>query len=497
MAAGSRLAGAPLSGAVSVPAASLRITRVEYGAAVALRDVTLEIAPGEIVGVAGHVGAGKSTLALAAAGLVGRAVPGRVVGEVRYAATRFPAAGFVFANPWTQLTELGGTVEEEVAVGPENQGLSTPEIRVRVDRALDAAEARTLAARVPRELSGGELQRVALASALALDAPLLVLDEPTAQLDPEAAQRFARALRALANRGSAILLVEQDLDLLAATASRVLVLADGAPLAEGTPEQVLNRWPPLDSRLGAPARIREREEPARRARRPLTDPLLEVEDLVAGYGDRTVLHGVSLTVARGSASAWTGHNGAGKSTLARAIIGLVAARAGHIRVGGTLLDGLPPERRAPHVGFVFQNPARQLFSRTVLDEAAFGPRALGAARGPARAAAEAALATVGLDARGAVHPGDLTPQEQRRLAIAAALASRPALLILDEPTAGQDAAGRGWIARALERQREHGAAAVITHDLAFARRHCDAAVTIEGGRVSMGGKAGASAAGAP
>lgn len=497
MAGRSRVAGAPLTGAAPAPAASLRIARVEYGAVVALRDVALDIAPGEIVGVAGHVGAGKSTLALAAAGLLGRAVPGRVVGDVRYAAARVPAAGFVFANPWTQLTELGGTVEEEVAVGPENQGLPAAEIRARVDRALHAADAHPLAARIPRELSGGELQRVALASALALDAPLLVLDEPTAQLDPEAAQRFGAALRALAERGAAILLVEQDLDLLAAIASRVLLLADGAPLAAGPPGEVLERWPPLDARLGAPARIQERAEPARSPAHASAHPLLEVEDLVAGYGDRTVLHGASLTVARGSVCAWTGRNGAGKSTLARAVIGLVPARAGHIRVDGTLLDGLPPERRAPRVGFVFQDPSRQLFSRTVLDEAAFGPRALGASRAHARAAALAALATVGLDDRGSTHPGDLTPQEQRRLAIAAALASRPALLILDEPTAGQDAAGRAWIARALERQREHGAAAVITHDLAFARRQCDAAVTIEGGRVSMGGMAGAGAAMAP
>jgi len=127
----------------------------------------------------------------------------------------------------------------------------------------------------------------------------------------------------------------------------------------------------------------------------------------------------------------------------------------------------------------------------------FGPRALGATRADARAQALEALRAVGLDDRQATHPGDLTPQAQRRLAIAASLASRPALLILDEPTAGQDAAGRAWIARALDRQRERGAAAVITHDLAFARRHCDAAVTIEGGRVSMEGMASASAAAAP
>ena len=153
----------------------LGIGRVRYGAHTALRDVSLRIARGEIVGVAGHVGAGKSTLALAAAGLLERATRATVEGRVDHPLGGAPPASFVFANPWTQLTELGGTVEEEVAVGPENQALPPAEIRARVDRALAAADGSAFPLRVPRELSGGELQRVALASALALEAPLVVL----------------------------------------------------------------------------------------------------------------------------------------------------------------------------------------------------------------------------------------------------------------------------------------------------------------------------------
>ncbi|MEP6690676.1 MAG: ABC transporter ATP-binding protein, partial [Gemmatimonadaceae bacterium] len=227
-------------------AVSLRIRRACYGDVVALRDVSLDVARGEIVAVAGHVGAGKTTLALAAAGLLGGAVPGTIDGTVSHPARGDPPAAFVFANPWTQLTELGGTVEEEVAVGPENQGLESALIRARVDAALARADAAHLAARLPQELSGGELQRVALASALALDTPLLVLDEPTAQLDPDATRRFADALRRLAGEGKAILLVEQNLELVRALATRLVVLADGAPLAEGSPADLLDRWPPLD-----------------------------------------------------------------------------------------------------------------------------------------------------------------------------------------------------------------------------------------------------------
>jgi energy-coupling factor transporter ATP-binding protein EcfA2 len=200
-----------------------------------------------------------------------------------------------------------------------------------------------------------------------------------------------------------------------------------------------------------------------------------------------VLRGITLRVPRGSAVAWLGENGAGKSTLARTIMGLVPARAGTIAVESVVLDHLPVEMRARHVGIVFQDPGRQLFSRTVLEEATFGPRALRFSRHAALASAREALEVVGLGEMLGVHPGDLAPQEQRRLAIASAMASRPALLILDEPTAGQDAQGREWIARALSLQRTRGAAAVITHDLGFAYRACDGSVTIAAGHVSNNG----------
>ena len=468
-------------------ALSLRIHSVAYSGRVALRDIALDVSRGEIVGIAGHVGAGKTTLALAAAGLLGRSLPAAIDGTIVHPLASSPPAAFVFANPSTQLTELGETVEEEVAVGPENQALAAPLIRARVDGALALANASSLSLRLPRELSGGELQRVALASALALDAPLLVLDEPTAQLDPEAAGQFADALRLLRNAGVAILIVEQNLELLAALADRVLVLADGAVLASGEPREVLGRSPPLDARLGG-LFARDAVGTAPNRGKAARSPVLTVEALSAGYYERDVLHDLSLTIGEGEVVTWTGKNGAGKSTLARAIMGLVAARAGRIVVASTELTSMPVHQRARYVGLVFQDPRRQLFSRTILEEAMFGPRTLGATRHAALAQAREALAVVGLDGREREHPGDLAPQLQRRLAIASALASRPKFLVLDEPTAGQDAEGRAFIRRALESQRARGAAAVITHDLKFAQATCDHNVTIDGGHVSHIGR---------
>jgi energy-coupling factor transport system ATP-binding protein len=204
----------------------------------------------------------------------------------------------------------------------------------------------------------------------------------------------------------------------------------------------------------------------------------------AGYGEREVLRDLSLTIGSGEVVAWVGRNGAGKSTLARTIMGLVTARTGSMRLDEQDLTCLPVHERARFVGLLFQDPRRQLFSRTLVEEAMFGPRTLGATRSAALGQAREALSVVGLGGRESEHPGDLAPQAQRRLAIAAALASRPRFLMLDEPTAGQDAEGRGFVRAALELQRSRGAAAVITHDLKFAQAACDHNVTIDGGHVS-------------
>jgi energy-coupling factor transporter ATP-binding protein EcfA2 len=455
--------------AAMTAAVRAELGRVSYGDRAVLRDVVLEIGQGEIVGVTGHVGAGKTTLALACAGLLGHSVPARIEGKVHHTSLVLPVAGYVFDDPLAQLTGLGGTVEEEVAVGPENLAIPRDAIRARVDRALAAADATHLAHRLPDELSGGERQRVALACALALEAPVLVLDEPTAQLDPDATQRFGERLRALAASGTSVLLVSQDAALLRALAARVLVLDQGAPIAFGPPSDVLSsRASPQVAAHGQAA----------------AEPLFEARGIVASYSDRAVLDRLTLDVPRGSATAIHGENGAGKTTLARAIMGLVPLRDGTISVNGHRIDGLPVHERARHVGLVFQDPSRQLFSRTVLDEVAFGPHVLGASRRQAHEQARQALAAVDLAELEGAHPGDLAPQTQRLVAIAAAMASGPPVLILDEPTAGQDAEGKRRIATAISRQRTRGCAMVITHDAAFARQACDRAVTLSNGRAT-------------
>ena len=450
-----------------MPVLRADLSTVSYVDHPVLRDIQLEVGAGQIVGVTGPVGSGKTTLALACAALLGHAVPARIEGTIHHASLAPPLAGYVFDDPLAQFTGLGGTVEEEVAVGPENLSIPRDAIRARVDRALAAADATHLASRLPDELSGGERQRVALACALALEAPLLVLDEPTAQLDPDATQRFGERLRALAANGTSVLLVSQDTDLLRALATRVLVMGDGSSRASGHPADVLETTEHPDASINDATHA---------------EALFEARQVVASYADRVVLDGLTLDVPRGSATAILGENGAGKTTLARVIMGLLPIRGGSIAVGGQRLDGLLVHQRARHVGLVFQDPSRQLFARTVLEEVAFGPRALGAPTREAHGRAREALEVVELADLERSHPGDLAPQTQRLVGIAAAMAAGPPVLILDEPTAGQDEEGKRRIAAAIAQQRGQGCALVITHDLPFARRSCDHSVLLRNGR---------------
>jgi energy-coupling factor transporter ATP-binding protein EcfA2 len=249
----------------------------------------------------------------------------------------------------------------------------------------------------------------------------------------------------------------------------VIVLSDGAPVAHASSADLRD----VASRITP--RVASAES---------TDAFFAARDLVAGYDDRAVLDRLTLELLRGSATAILGQNGSGKTTFARAIMGLVPLRAGTIQVDSRRIDILPVHERARHIGLVFQDPSRQLFTRSVLDEVAFGPRVLGLAHGKARERAREALAALELDGLAEAHPGDLAPQTQRLVAIAAALASLPPVLILDEPTAAQDAEGKRRIAMAIDSQRQGGCAMVITHDLPFAHRVCDGAVTVSNGRTA-------------
>lgn len=215
---------------------SLTLERVSFWypatEAPALRDVSLEVAQGEIVALVGAVGAGASTVLLVAGDLAPRLTGGRIVGTV----SRRDRSAIVLPTPWTQVSGMAFTVWDEVAFGPANLGWPTHEIARQVDRALEQLELGPLAARDPATLSGGELQRVIIAATLAMDSGLVLFDEPAAELDAEGASALWRLIRVLAKEGKAVLLATSALDALPDVADRVVWLEDGAVRAVGTPE---------------------------------------------------------------------------------------------------------------------------------------------------------------------------------------------------------------------------------------------------------------------
>ncbi|MBD0317194.1 MAG: ABC transporter ATP-binding protein [Thermoleophilia bacterium] len=428
-----------------------RIDRLTFSypgaSAPSLVDVSLELERGEIVALLGPSGSGKSTLVRALAGLVPHFHGGRFAGRVevdgRDTRRTRPAdlagtVATVFQDPEDQVVmALAGN---EVAFGLENVGCPPAEIWPRVDVALAALDAIHLRDRRTAELSGGELQRVCLASALALRPRLALLDEPTSQLDPAATELL---LAELAESGAAVLLSEQRTERALAYADRVLFLAGGHVLLDTSRAEALGwlaahhpRYLPGESQdveaPSAAASIAARASGVRFAYRPGI-PVLEDAD---------------LEIRRAEVVALEGPNGSGKTTLAKIVAGLLEPDAGTVD-------------RAGRAGYLLQDPGRYLVRERVLDEVAL------AVGGDADRAC-AALARVGLEWAADRHPRDLSSGERERLGLAAVAVAEPDLLVLDEPTRGIDPDRKHEIGEWLFSYAAAGhGVLVVTHDHGF------------------------------
>lgn len=467
----------------------MRDVHFRYPAAAdkALRSVDLHVAPGEFVFLTGPSACGKSTLARLLNGLIPHVIPGELSGQVRVNGldtARHPVAvlatqvGLVFQIPEAQLFNL--TVEDEVAFGPRNLGLDGEEMTKRVTWALEAVGISGLRRRVVRELSGGEKQRVAIASVLALRPAALVLDEPLANLDVPGAALVLDTLRCLHREaGLTILLSEHKTGAILPLASRVLIMAGGRIVRDGRPEAVFAEREflrKLGIRLpgeGTNARRSHRSPPRRFA-----DLSIRLDNVSFGYHRRRpVLDGVSLTVGRGEFVALTGDNGAGKSTLARLVLGLLRPDRGKVWVrqgNGRLMMGR-------EVGLLLQNPLEQLFCDTVDEEIAFG---LENYRLPVREGVEQALVITDLSHKRGSQVQALSSGEQQRLALASVLALAPEILILDEPTLGQDWGHLSRLMAFVSALNRQGTTVVlITHDSEVVQTYAQRTVRLAGGRI--------------
>lgn len=471
----------------------LRLERlsVAFGGRCALRDVDLAVADGECVLLAGPSGSGKSTLIRCLAGFFPESIPAVVSGDVvldGISVRGVPVAdlsrqiGVVFQNPRTQL--LNVRVEDEVAFGPRNLGLPGDEIERRVVRSLAAVGLEGLRQRTTAALSGGERQRLAIAAVLAMGPRVLLLDEPMASLDVSGTRSIIETLRRL-NReeGVTVLIAEHRLGPATSIAGRTVLLDGGGVVADGPTSDVLAQRALL-RRLGLRRPSDDAQVDWAKLVQPVPpgpgEPFVRVKGVTAGPDHYPVLHDLDLTIARGDLLALVGPNGAGKTTLARVVAGLLRPQRGVVEYA----RGRRP-RRGSGVAVLFQDPTAQLLCDTVEQEVWYGPRNL---RRSDRAAVEWALDAADLAQDLARPVYALSLGQQQRLAIAAVLAMQPDLLILDEPTVGQDWAHMSRFMAAVERLNQAGSTVVlVTHDYKLVHHHASRIVVLEHGTVLVDG----------
>lgn len=483
----------PRAGAVRAAAATFRYDGRQQPA---FADVSFALAPGQCLLIVGPSGSGKSTLALALDGLVPREFPGEFTGSLEVdglnpVTADGPAVaarvGIVFQDPESQL--VMERVEDDVAFGLESRGWPLRAMRERVPNALAEVGLAGLERRRTSRLSGGQQQRLALAGAMAPQPGVLILDEPTANLDPDGARAFAARLAAVRDaRTATIVLVEHRVDVAWPLADLVLALgADGRPIDCGPPSEVLARsrgeieasgvWlPSVSVPAVAPA-------PLRPVLARAGEPVLIASGLSFAYDGPRVLDNVSLSVQPGDRIALIGANGSGKSTLAKLLAGLAKPLGGTVRLGGLDPAKLRPRDLARLAGFAFQDPEAQFVAPLVRDEVLAGLDA----RDPSVVAAVAALMDrLGLPLAefGERSPYTLSGGEQRRLSLVPALARAPRLLLLDEPTFGQDRRGVEALTAILGEQVAAGTAVIAaTHDERFIADFATRVVRLDGGRV--------------
>lgn len=447
----------------------------------------LDIAPGERVLLLGPSGAGKSTLMHALAGVLGDEEDGDSSGELlidgRRAADARGRVGLVLQDPDSQV--VLARIGDDVAFGCENLAVPRGEIWPRVRAALAAVGLDLPLDHPTSALSGGQKQRLALAGVLAMAPGLLLLDEPTANLDPSGVIEVRDAVvRGLDRSGATLVVIEHRVAVWQHVVDRVIVLDPaGGVLADGPTEQVLAQEGERLSRAGVWVPHVALRAPARAARPATSTPelLLRARGLAVGripFARRkasVVASDLTLDLHAGRATAVTGPNGAGKSTLALTLAGLLAPAGGELSADDSLAQGIGTEpfrwksrQLLTRIGTVFQDPEHQFLAATVRDDLLIGPRALGIGAAEQGARVDELMQRLRLDHLAEANPFTLSGGEKRRLSVATVLATRPRILVLDEPTFGQDS--RTWqeLVLLLAELLDEGTALVaVTHDEQF------------------------------
>jgi energy-coupling factor transport system ATP-binding protein len=475
--------------------------RYRTAATPSLHDVDFAARAGELLVVVGGSGSGKSTLLRCLNGLIPRSYRGDLTGMITIGGQN-PAelglaelaqlVGTVLQDPDRQI--VASYVGRQVAFGPENLGWPRERIHAAVSSTLERLGIAHLRHRETGLLSGGERQKVALAGLLSMEPRILLLDEPLASLDPASAREALALFRQLADEGHTVLLVEHRVeDVLHARPERALFLREGRQAFLGPTAEFLQLADPLEVKLPAaialqslasehamPSVVKPRLAPG--------DPIIAFDDIHFAYDKGTpILKGVSLDVREGEVVAILGPNGAGKTTLLRHAIGLLRPTRGQVRVNGVDARQATVAQLARTVGYVFQSPSHMLFAPTVREELLFGPRNIGRDVQAMEAAVPQALVQVGLADFEERAPLSLSFGQQKRLGIAAVLSMQPRVLVLDEPTAGQDHGSTRMLMQTIGGLEGLAATVLITHDVDLAVSYATRVVLMRDGQIEADG----------
>lgn len=477
----------------------------------AIHNINLRVERGDFVLLVGRSGCGKTTLARCLNGLIPHVYGGEVKGQVLVNGINVidtpvyemaKQVGMVFQNPDTQLCTL--TVEEEVAFGPENLGVAREEIRRRVDWVLSSLGMENFRDRATFSLSEGEKQKVALASALSMLPSVLILDEPTANLDPSASTMLVKTLQKIREQhNTTIMLIEHRVEKFAEVADRIIVMASGKIVEEGSQEIITHKSEVLEKLSVQPPEIVEISKALNicpsngglnylrnqalhmlaelrgtklphRHKGEQKETLIEFKNVSYQYGNGFTLTVDGLKLYRGEIVAVVGNNGSGKTTLAKLVVGLIKPKRGRIeRAPGT------------NLAMVFQNFEVQLFNNSVFNEVAFQIKTRKKKTRPEdiKMKVNEILDSMNLSKLASRHPHSLSQGEKQRVAIASLIAGKPHILILDEPTAGQDGYHLKKLQETLITLRRKGITVLlITHDLRFAAKCADRVIILQKGK---------------
>ncbi|GIN65466.1 energy-coupling factor transporter ATPase [Bacillus sonorensis] len=473
-----------------------------------LDRVSLSIDKGEKVLILGPSGSGKSTLISALSGIIPDHIEAEVSGEVN----RRKSTGVMFQDPDSQFCMLH--VDEEIAFSLENRCIPREEMDQMISSFMEQVGL-NIDKKTPIEaLSGGMKQRLALACLLALEPEVLFFDEPTAQLDPASRKDIFALLKDVSETtGQTMVFVEHVLDGCIEWMDRVILLSEnGRIIGDGIPEDILRRFQrqmkeagiwqpklypavweevvedenhPLAAKLSAKLKIKELSE---KNGTPDSGPLIRTEDAAIGYRKKTVADGINLQIQKGAWVSVIGKNGSGKSTFLKSLIRLEAVKKGRIYVEDRELKKWSDKALYDKAGFVFQNPELQFIQDTVFEEIAFGARQRHWPEEQIKRKTSELLTEFGLASHAKVHPFTLSLGQKRRLSVATMLLFDQDVLLLDEPTFGQDQKTAGELIKRLKERQERGTTIImVTHDMDIVDQHSDQVIVFHHGKAAYQG----------